>query len=427
MRKLEFKPQDRQSIDFAEKERQKSKNLFNYKDYLNLVSCYEYKNTAGYHVRKIQLQPNTAYTISFPTKAQTDVVLLLHVNEGVNASGYLDTRKTTDTKTFVTDDTGCLYIGVVGSNDSSVNSLLTSLHLQIEEGRVATDCQSYCGGITRNGDSPIIFADREMQKSKNLLQVTLENFNLENKDYSKAIYKKERDVKYPLYFYVQGDVAYPNSPSGALFAFDYADGTTSYLTGVGFRPGEQNDTWHKFDGSKDLICIRLINWSKNVGTFNFAQLEENDHFTGYEKYNGTTERNTTIFDITHTGLDLGYSAGVAGDLGTTIASDFTKYKKVIATVCTENIGTNKYSSAFSFELDLTKKTSSGGEPYRTIASPLNPYISMSTTGTTQLIVAVLEIGENKNYFTFKAYSKNGEGVAVTSYPNTKLMKLVGVC
>lgn len=139
-------------VVFAENERQKSKNLFNYRNYLNLVSLYDYTDGAGYHCKRIALQPKTTYTISFPAKETTSAVVLLNRTENVNSSGYFDTRKTNDVKTYTTDNTGYLYIGVVGSNDTAINNLLSTLNLQIEEGTIATEYQKYNGAILHKGD-----------------------------------------------------------------------------------------------------------------------------------------------------------------------------------------------------------------------------------------------------------------------------------
>ena len=114
-----------------------NKNLFNYTKYLNLVTNYEYEDGV-YHCKSILLKPNTQYTVSFPTKEATSIVLLINNTPHVNDIGYFDTRKTSDTKIFTTDSTGNLYIGVLYSSDSAVNDLLENLHLQIEEGTTAT-------------------------------------------------------------------------------------------------------------------------------------------------------------------------------------------------------------------------------------------------------------------------------------------------
>ena len=71
-----------------------------------------------------------------------------------------------------------------------------------------------------------------------------------------------------------------------MFSFTYSDGSVSYVTGTYFQGDTKQHLNYTFDGSKELEKITLINWCKCVGTVEFAQLEENDHFTGYQPYNG---------------------------------------------------------------------------------------------------------------------------------------------
>ena len=166
-----------------------------------------------------------------------------------------------------------------------------------------------------------------------------------------------------------------------------------------------------------------------ITTLDFAESERQKSETNgaiiHDAQIADVEHIETIYDMTNTSLNMGYSGGINGDLGTDISYDFTKYKKVIATCCTEDINTNQYSSMFSFELDLFKKTTDVTNPYRAIATVLNPYTVMSASATTQLVCAIFEIGYNKTYFTYKAYLKNGEN-PVSLLSNAKLIKLEGV-
>ena len=78
----------------------------------NLYSNYDYAE-AGYRCRKIQLAPNTTYTVSFTAPdAQSSPIILMNNQTAVNATGYFDLRKANDIKTYTTDETGCLYIGL---------------------------------------------------------------------------------------------------------------------------------------------------------------------------------------------------------------------------------------------------------------------------------------------------------------------------
>ena len=119
------------------------KNLFDYTKYLNLATNYEYVDSS-YRCKAIPLKPNTQYTVSFPTKEETtSIILLINKDSHVNGYGFLDTRLTRDVKTFTTNDSGNLYIGTTCGNNETVNALLESLHLQIEEGATATSYEPY--------------------------------------------------------------------------------------------------------------------------------------------------------------------------------------------------------------------------------------------------------------------------------------------
>ena len=121
------------------------KNLFDESQYQNLVTDYDYSSD-GYHCKIIQLKPNTAYTISQRAgTADSSVVLLLNNNRRVNNGGYFDCRLESSEKTFTTDYTGRLYIGVWYSNDTAYNARFALCKIQIELGSTATAYEPYLG------------------------------------------------------------------------------------------------------------------------------------------------------------------------------------------------------------------------------------------------------------------------------------------
>ena len=303
---------DYPAIVFAESERQKSKNLFdlNYNGtfnsttetsvskYIALKSVYGEKFTINTNLPQYSfsrgsvgdiytniifknLKPNTSYTISFtPISVDNGVVHFLGV---YNVQDKLNTKVT---KTITTDENGRFDTGY-GIWISAQNTTFVVKDIQAEEGSTATDYQPYYGQITHNGDPAVEFAESERQKSKNLLQNTLEGFQLENKGYDLVIYQRTKQVTYPLYFSVKGNtIDYPLSPEGALFQFTYSDGSVSYITGTYFQSDTKQCANYTFNGSKELEKITLLNWCQCIGTVEFAQLEENNHFTGYQPYNG---------------------------------------------------------------------------------------------------------------------------------------------
>ena len=121
------------------------KNLFDESEYKNLVSNYEYISNS-YHCRAIQLKPYTTYTVSQNSGvADSGTILLINNISGVNGNGYFDCRKVSDKKTYTTDSTGCLYIGVLYSSDSNYNARLALCKVQIELGSTETTYEGFNG------------------------------------------------------------------------------------------------------------------------------------------------------------------------------------------------------------------------------------------------------------------------------------------
>lgn len=119
------------------------KNLFDVTAYESIYTSYDYKESS-YQCKRIQLKPNTEYTVSFtsPAADSTCIILLNNITQ-VNALGFVDLRKASDSKTYTTDDTGCLYIGSANSNDTDYNARMSICKIQIEEGSTATDWTPY--------------------------------------------------------------------------------------------------------------------------------------------------------------------------------------------------------------------------------------------------------------------------------------------
>ncbi len=184
-------------VTFAESERQKSKNLFdlNYNgtfnsktetsvsEYISLKSVYGEKFTINTDLPQYSfsrgsvgdiytniifnnLKPSTSYTISFvPISVDNDVAV--HFLGVYNVQDKLNTKVT---KTITTDENGQFNTGY-GIWINGQNTTFVVKDIQLEEGTVATDYQPYNGAITHNNDAPVVFAELERQKSKNLLNI----------------------------------------------------------------------------------------------------------------------------------------------------------------------------------------------------------------------------------------------------------------
>ena len=198
------------TILFAESERQKSKNLFdlNYtgtfnstteisvSKYISLKSVYGEKFTINTDLPQYSftrgsvgdiytniifknLKPNTSYTISFtPISVDNDVVV--HFLGVYNVHDKLNTKVT---KTITTDENGQFNTGY-GIWINGQNTTFVVKDIQIEEGTVATSYQPYHGQITHNGDAPVVFAESERQKSKNLFNSAMVPIQSDSLEYN---------------------------------------------------------------------------------------------------------------------------------------------------------------------------------------------------------------------------------------------------
>lgn len=130
------------------------KNLFDKTAYENIYTTYDYKDSS-YFCKRIQLKPNTEYTVSFTsTGADSTCIILFNNIAHVNEWGFLDLRNASGSKTYTTDDTGCLYIGSVNVDNDKYNDRMSVCEIQIEEGSTATEYEPYQGQTY-----PIVFPE----------------------------------------------------------------------------------------------------------------------------------------------------------------------------------------------------------------------------------------------------------------------------
>lgn len=162
---LKHVPQE--TLDFAESERQKSKNLF------------PNETVGGTTYTKITLPSPLkvgTYTLSLiATSSDTDVDRCVVSFQGDSDKflGQVNLGRNTRTNGTITLSETCYSINFYAGTSyaNSNGDTFTYSDIQIEEGSVATDYQPYNGQITHNGDAPVVFAEVERQKSKNLLLV----------------------------------------------------------------------------------------------------------------------------------------------------------------------------------------------------------------------------------------------------------------
>ena len=173
-------------VTFAESERQKSKNLFttqNNNKYgsnatYNIINSNSFSlsygsgNVTWSGVEFIinNLKPNTTYNFSLICNVSYSTLYFQFY--GLNTAsailevygGYL--------RPFNTGDNTSIKIRISSGNSNVENTTFNITNVQLEEGSVATDYQPYRGQITHNGDAPVVFAESERQKSKNLFDYT---------------------------------------------------------------------------------------------------------------------------------------------------------------------------------------------------------------------------------------------------------------
>ena len=158
---------DYPAVDFAESERQKSKNLFdttkaenvgyNWNGTLNSNNSPNYIS-CGF----IKIKPNTNYIFSLADSTITmNYTGVLFYTLDKTYISYVECNG----NTFITPSNAEYMICQFWFESNPMNYKDI---IQIEEGSAATEYQPYHGQITHNGDAPVDFAESERQKSKNL-------------------------------------------------------------------------------------------------------------------------------------------------------------------------------------------------------------------------------------------------------------------
>lgn len=151
-----------ETLDFAEAERQKTLNLFN-----SPISLGWYNGSSGRvqhsevlsNTNLIDVLPNESYYFS----AISDVVVTDIVFYNNDTSNYVNHSIIGATAFSFTVPSGANKIGF-NFNVGTINNVMLTL------GNSYVPYQSYNGAITHLGDAPVVFAESERQKSKNLWQ-----------------------------------------------------------------------------------------------------------------------------------------------------------------------------------------------------------------------------------------------------------------
>ena len=165
-----------QTIVFAESERQKSKNLLdinkaelkaNSQTHSTLSNgTLTINNSEFSYISSLtnlcDLKPNIPYTLSYVTNNGYSYIYQYYDGGTGFKWNNGETKIFSQVDIDRIADNLLLFYG-------STNSTVTYSNIQIEEGSTATDYQPYNGQITHNGDPAVEFAEKEYQKSKNLI------------------------------------------------------------------------------------------------------------------------------------------------------------------------------------------------------------------------------------------------------------------
>jgi hypothetical protein len=163
--KLDLSNQTITTLNFAESERQKCKNLFNINDY---------SVKSGYVVFPYTLQEGKEYTFSSNSPITqfkiSDYRYGTYYAQKEDMDGFTSFTFTPIRPSSISEDkTVYIFISIV--NDLTPITSISDLNgyeIQIEVGDVATEYQPYNGAIVHENNDAILFAESERQKTLNL-------------------------------------------------------------------------------------------------------------------------------------------------------------------------------------------------------------------------------------------------------------------
>lgn len=281
---------DYPAITFAESERQKSKNLLN-KELLK-KGCYifvtgKYDYNADYMTfEPISVTPNSTITVSCNGFTFDSNCGFVFFNNGVFV-GYISNGATV--ATVPANANQVIYnFFKVGITKDDVQ------YAQLEYGSVATDYQPYYGQITHNGDKEIEFAEKEYQKSKNVLDINKAEFKANSQTHSTLSNGTITINAGNQFCYISSltnlcDLK-PNIPytlsyvtnNGYSYIYQYIEGATGFT----WNNGETKIfTQTELDRIANNLLL-LYGSTDSTVTYSNIQIEEGSVATDYQLYDG---------------------------------------------------------------------------------------------------------------------------------------------
>lgn len=374
---------DYPAITFAESERQKSKNLFDINntvlDYsLNLGETGQQLNIASTskesygrcctNINKlIKVKPNTQYVITTNSTfkyslGQISASRLVVTETGWKTDSTL-TITTSSTTEYVAFNFGKTDDSKITSSDFS-NFLLS--HIQIEEGSVATDWQPYNGQISHSSDKEIAFAEKEYQKSKNLLDINKAEFKSNSQTYSTLSGGTITINAGNQFCYISSLTNLcnlkPNIPytlsyvtnNGSSYIYQYIEGATGFKWDNG-----ETKIFSQTDLDRIANNLLLLYGSTDsTVTYSNIQIEEGSTATDWQPYNGAIVHKLEIepvliydIDTKNTIGGTAYTAGLNGNVTQVISSDIKRLRFYCQCRYGGPIDTGGTSNIFELSLD----------------------------------------------------------------------------
>ena len=301
---LANRPQE--TVDFAESERQKSKNLFPYSTITGTDFYQQHLNTP------IKAGTYTISALVSSSDTDSDLSSIVFENEDKSYIITVDLSRNSRSSATFTINHDCSYVTFFASYQYtvSVGDTFTFSNIQIEEGSVATSYQPYNGAITHNGDAPVVFAESERQKSKNLFNInngiykgalttsgglaTASNvsFSIDNETITLTTDTYDWRGIHSEYFKLKGNTVYTLSYSRSdvvAFLVCFYDSSYTFINSV----YEQGNTQKTFTVPTNTAYVRFGIQNISVGTVTISniQIEEGSVATDYQPYNGQITHN----------------------------------------------------------------------------------------------------------------------------------------
>lgn len=302
------------TIQFAEIERQKSKNLFDINKITSAPNYFYVENNTLVALKWLTYTSETlcdladlvvgkTYTFSFKTTSTRDFIYLRNASEGVAKNIYNGTTVVM-TQTLL-DSTLGLYC-----YDSSAAQSATYSEIQIEEGSVVTSYQPYNGLITHNNDATVLFAESERQKSKNLFNINGgSNYKSSNQDrylINGETLSTDNDYTLLSPSGFKLDTT-PNTDYTVSFNVTYQTYCRVYIYGMSNNAhtdikivGGLSQGFNSFkfnSGNYDFTVIGFCSALGETATFDSIQVEKGAIATDYQPYRGPILHKEDIKDV----------------------------------------------------------------------------------------------------------------------------------